>query len=257
MWDEIGRTHGLTSVGWMRSVDLEGPVPAVLGGAESGRLEGTFRWDSRPGDTSNNATISALCQRLLAISVAPNKTPYVNLQLESGDWTTGLIDDVAGQAPKIRELAHRTGSVVLGGKAPVWAYLAGLRCALDANPHARVFFYDPKQPERLVEIPSQPRRGPTDFPADTLHVAWAEESDRAVLKLSAATADKFLPPTTAQNMAGAPIPPDLPASSVGLSGPMPTWVFGTYARWLIAGGGVRQLASWDGRLKTFVEVWHD
>ena len=136
----------------------------------------------------------------------------------------------------------------------MWAYLAGLKCALDARPDTRVFFFDPRQPERLVEIPAAPGRGPADFPPDSLRVSWRREDHRSVLQFEILTPDKFLSPTAAQNMAGAPYPPSAPLADVGLSGAGPIWLFGVYARWLINAGAVR-LASWDGRMQDFVQIW--
>jgi hypothetical protein len=153
----------------------------------------------------------------------------------------------AKQAPKIVEYVSRTGVVVLGGSAPVWAHLAGLRCTLNARNDARVFFLDPKQPERLVEIP--PAHGgrsdaPRAFPEGTVQRSRREDEGRAVLDLAITTPDKFLPPVAARNLACAPgIPPE-PSCDVAIYQGSPTWLCGTYARWQI-GGGARRLAYWD------------
>ena len=253
-WDAIGRDHGLIPLGWMRSLKFESATPQVHQGGFP--LEATFQVDVPPGNPINDAALAPLVDALVALSHPADRTPYVNLRKKE-DWTPAMIPDVGGQAHRIEELASRTGAVVLGGAAPLWAYLAALRCALKANNAARVFFYDPKQPERLVKIPPAPLNGPTDFPADALAVSWAANADeRSVLKFEITTPDKFLPPTAAQNLAGAPRPPDwpsLPSSNFGLSGAVPMWLHGTYARWLLA-AGAGQIAPWDGRSKAFIEV---
>lgn len=249
-WDQVGSSHNLIRLGWMRSLPRGGPIPGVLN--SQGAIEATFQVDIPPGDPTNDLSLEPLVTALCSMSRAPDLTPYVNLH-QSGDWRISQIADVAGQAPKITELATRTGVVVLGGAAPIWAYLAGLRCVLSTRPDARVFFFDPHQPERLVEIPAC--QGPADeFPADALRISWRDQDDRSVLHIEISTADKFLPAAAAQNLAGAPPPPTAPSDDVAISGAGPTWLYGTYARWLIA-AGIRRLASWDGRTKGFVQVW--
>jgi hypothetical protein len=255
-WDDVGRDHGLKHLGWMRSVLEDGPQPAVLD-SEAG-IQACFRVDVRPDDPINDAALAPLVDALIRLSRPPDRTAYVDLQLGS-DWRIEQIADVGGRASRIAELARRTGVVVLGGgRTPVWAYLAGLCCALDARDDGRVFFYDPKQPERLVEIPaggSNITTAPAEFPPGALSVSWRQEGTWSVLDIEKTAQDKFLPPTAAQNLAGAPVPPTAPTVDVALSGPgCPLWLFGTYARWLMA-AGAQSLASWDGRARGFVEIW--
>jgi len=244
-WERVAREHGLIRLGWMRSLPADGPMPGP----------GQFRVNVLPGDPVNDAALAPLVEALMELSRPAVRTPYVNLH-HAEDWRRDQIADVAGQAAKIVELVSRTGVVVLGGAAPIWAYLAGLRCALNTQGRARVFFFDPRQPERLVEIPIRHRSPgvPNAFPPDALRVAWGEEGDRSVLRFEITAPDKFLPPSAAQNLAGAPEPTPPPSGHVGLTGGAPTWLFGTYARWMLA-AGVDRLASWDGRTKSFVQVW--
>jgi hypothetical protein len=253
LWDHLCRSHGLIRVGWMRSVPLGGSESAVFDHTEGG-IEARFHVDILPGNPINDVALTPLVEALLRLSRAPDRTPYVNLALQR-DWRTDEIADVGGQAPKIAELASRTGVVVLGGgHVPVWGYLAGLQCALKARHDARVFFYDPKQPERLVEIPLQRGSGPDEFPRGALSVSWKEDC-RSILQLEISTTDKFLPPVAAQNLAGAPPPGAMPTREVALWGPgCPLWLFGAYARWL-SSAGAQSLASWDMRTKSFVQAW--
>jgi hypothetical protein len=253
-WDDVCQNHGLTRLGWMHSLPQDGPQPIVLDSEEG--FQASFRVDVRPGDPINDAAVAPLVDALLRLSQPPDRTAYVNLH-QVGDWRIDQISGVGGQSPKIAELASRTGVVVLGGKAPIWAYLAGLRCAMEARSDARVFFFDPKQPERLVEIPAGPRSpddAPAAFPRDVLRLFWREDGARSVLQFEITTPDKFLPPSAAQNLAGAPPPPLAPRPEMALSGAGPTWLYGTYARWLSA-VGARSLASWDARTRSFVQIW--
>ncbi len=206
--------------------------------------------DVPPGDPRNEAALTPLAAKLLSLAIEPDRTPYVNLHKRS-DWVLDDIATVAGQAGKIRELAAKTGTVVLGGKGPLWGYLAGLRCALDANSKARIFFYDPKQRERLVEIPAELGVAGSEFPADALNVSWRVDADRAVLEIQIRTPDKFLPPSAAENLTGAPAPGPPPNLKAAMFGPGPNWLYGAYGRWLIA-SGAQSVASWDVRRKSFV-----
>lgn len=248
-WDQVCRNHGLTRIGHLHSIPY-GDRPAVL--RQNGAFEATFCVDVQPGDPINDPVLDPLVGALLQLSCPSDAMPYVNLHRPQ-DWQFDQIADVAGQADKIGELARKTGVVVLGGKAPIWAYLAGLRSALNANEHTRVFFFDPQQPESLVEIPRE--HMPSDaFPKDLLAPEWAEEGGRSVLHLNVTSPDQFIPPQAAQNLHAAPLPPPPPSKHVGLSGRRPRWLFGTYARWLL-GQGVTTLGSWDGRKHGYVDVW--
>jgi hypothetical protein len=249
-WDTVCRQNGLARVGWLRSVGAAEDPPAVL--QHPPAFEATFRWDAGPGDHVNDASLNPLADLLASLSRSIPATPYIDLKL-AGEWTEDMIPSVAGRARDIRELAERVKAVVFGGRAPIWAYLAGLRCALEANPDARVFFFDPRQPERLVEIPPKP--APADFPPDILSLQWdlAEDGTHR-LCFAVATPDKFLPPHAAQNLAGAPHFGTPPSDVVGLFGPLPVWVYGAYARWLLA-AGVRGIDAWDARMRKFVHVW--
>jgi hypothetical protein len=255
-WDGVCSGHGLIRVGWMRSLSTDGPPPTILDQDEESGLQGTFRVGARPGDLVNDSVLDPLVEALLRLARPLDQIPYVNLW-QPVDWRAGDIPDVGGRSTKIAQLASRTGVVVLGGSAPVWAYLAGLHCALAACTNARVFFFDPKQPETLVEIPAQPLSSIDSsqaFPPDVLKLSWRNEGPRSVLQFEMATDDKLLPPAAAQNLAGAPpfaVPPSL---DVALFGKAPLWIYGTYARWLRA-AGAKSLASWDGRTKDFIRVW--
>jgi hypothetical protein len=237
----------------MHSLPKDGPEPVVLKAGED--VQATFRVDVRPGDSVNDAALATLVKTVLRLSRPLERIPYVNLW-QPERWHVDQIPDLGGRAAKIAQLASRTGGVVLGGAAPIWAYLAGLCCALEAHSDVRVFFFDPKQPECLVEIPAAPQvlGAPSAFPLDALRISWRDEPPRSVLQFEITTEDKFLPPSAAENLAGAPPPPTAPSPHIGLFGKAPLWIYGTYARWLIA-AGARSLASWDMGTKSFIQIW--
>ncbi|HET6842921.1 MAG TPA: hypothetical protein VFK06_14790 [Candidatus Angelobacter sp.] len=190
--------------------------------------------------------------RIAAMVRETDLTPYVDLHLPA-PWTEDMIGSVAGREHKIREMASRVGAVILGGAAPIWAYLAGLRCALLANTNARIFFFDPKQQERLVEIPARHQAG--EFPPGLVELEWNVQPALAELRLKLISTDKFLPPSAAQALANAPWYGAIPkCDSIGLYGPGPTWLYATYARWLM-NSGVRRLSSWDARQRTHITIW--
>lgn len=251
-WEEVCRRNNLRLVASMRSVGPDDPPPQLA--SDEAGMTGTFRFDASPGDTVNDTVLTPLTERIVSMGRTVDLTPYVDLHLLT-PWTEEMVSTVAGRDHKIRELAERVGAVVLGGVAPRWAYLAGLRCALLVNDQARVFFFDPKEPERLVEIPA--RRRPVNFPPGQLQLSWNVKPGFAELRCELLSPDKFLPSSAAQNLAGAPGYGEVPnLDSVGLYGPGPTWLYGAYARWLMA-CGVRRLGSWDGRKQGYITVWAD
>jgi hypothetical protein len=214
-------------------------------------FQGTFRFDAGPQDPINDAVLGPLAELMIGISCDADLAPYVDLHLPI-DWTEDMIPVVAGRGQKIGEMASRVGAVVLGGAAPIWAYLAGLYCALKANPETRLFFFDPKQPERLVEIPAVHRSG--GFPQGVFKLEWETGSESATLRFHVLTEDKFLPPAAAQRLEGAPWFGEIPSTVVQLWGFRPAWICGTYARWLLS-AGVRRMAAWDARTKSYVTIW--
>jgi len=251
LWDQVCRAQGLIRVGHLRSLPFEGPAALLIADNED-TFEAAFQVGVPPGHTRNDTVMNSLVQRLAQLARPVAQLPYINLR--RAWWTRDMLATVDGEAEKIAQLARRTGVVVIGGKpAPVWAYLAALKFALAANPAARVFFFDPKQPQSLVEIPDAPADNAL-FPREALRLGWRGDGGRSVLEIEIATGDKFLPATAAQNLNGAPAPGPMPSRNVGVSGALPLWVYGTYARWLVAAGAER-LSSWDANTKEFVEIW--
>ncbi len=165
-----------------------------------------------------------------------------------------MMRDAGGCGAAIGRQAASGNPIVIGGRAPVWAYLSALRCALRKDRAARVFFFDPRQPQVLVEIPCSPQPG--EFPPNVLALCWDRLPDGMHrLTFNHTATGKYLPPAVAQKLAAAPwaLPVQVP-QAVGLSGPSPLWLFGVYARWL-HNAGVKRISSWDMTMKKFVPVW--
>jgi hypothetical protein len=227
----------------------ESTVPAIAHSSDG--WAGTFRWDVQPGDPVNDAVLETLVGQLVALRRDPDLVPYIDLH-ESDRWIESHLTDLRGRAAKLREVARRTGVVIVGGAAPIWGYLGALRCALEANPEARVFFFDPQQPERLVEIPAERTDGL--FPEGVLDVRWSKQSGFAQLEFHLLREDRFLPPGAAQDLRHAPAFGEVPAPGVCLWGKGPTWLYGVYARWLIA-AGVKHLSAYDATMQKAISVW--
>ena len=250
-WDSACQESGLERIAWIRSVSPDAGVEPFVAPVPDGGWTGAFRYDAVAGDTFNDAALAVLSTELLKLRRAPDSVPYIDLH-DTERWQPADIPDVRGRAAGIREMVGRTGVVVLGGVAPVWAYLAGLRCALLANPDARVFFFDPQQPDRLVEIPAQ--RTPGIFPAGVIEVRWTTTPEAARLEFHLTTKDRFLSPAAAKSLGHAPDFGAPPPGPVCLWGRSPTWIYGTYARWLVR-TGVERLSSFDAGLDHPVEIW--
>lgn len=200
----------------------------------------------------NDAVIERLAEEIAALRRDLDRIPYIDLHATER-WAEADIGDVKGRAPKIREVASRTGEVTLGGGGtPIWAYLAALRCALAANPDARIFFFDPQRPAPLVEIPQ--RRIEGQFPDGVLQLNWIEESGQHRLEFHMLRDDKFLPPEAAQQLACAPAFGEIPGPAVCLWGKGPLWLYGAYARWLVA-AGVERLSAFDLTTQKAIPIW--
>jgi hypothetical protein len=246
-WEDVCHQAGLVKLASLRSVGAE-TVPCIVQAGDV--LAGTFQHAAPPDDEDQVAALEPLVRAIVALR-RPVGTSYVNLHL-TRRWTEQDVHEVAGLAPKVRQIVAAGEDVVLGGQAPVWAYLAGLRVAVEADPNARLFFFDPKQEEGLVRIPATHRPG--SFPPDVLEAEWDETSaEFPILLLTKTAGDRFLPPAAAQQLESAPWRPVPRTDSAGLYGTPPIWVYGAYTRWLL-GAGVRTLYSYDAGLERYVRI---
>jgi hypothetical protein len=249
-WEEVAKQNGLKRIARMRSAGPQDKcMPSIAVSSEG--LEGTFRYDIGPQEYLNQAVIERLADEIAAIRRDLDETSYIDLHTTER-WTEDDVTSVKGHAQTIRDIAIRTGEVAVGGSAPIWGYVAALRCALSANPDVRAFFFNPTLPVPLVEIP--PKRLEGVFPGAVLKVNWAEGSGRHRLEIHMVRDDKFLPPEAALQVACAPSFGEIPDTAVCLWGARPNWLAGVYARWLI-GAGVDRLSVFDLTMQKAIALW--
>lgn len=169
-WVRAGCDAGLRVLARVRSLCQAGE-PTVER-AEDGVLEASFRADAAtPEDTLNRAVVERLTEELLSLRIRRDHPTYLDLRLPRA-WTFADLADLAGLAPGLRQRAE-TGQVVLGGRAPIWAYAAALHRILDVDPGAVVDVYDPKAAHGLVEVPERLAGEVPPEAAEILTVRWA------------------------------------------------------------------------------------
>jgi len=144
------------------------------------------------------------------------------------------------------------GAVLLGGRAPVWAYCAALHRALDRDPAAVVGVFDPKLPGAQIVIPAS-RPSAASPLAGKVEAEWRDASATgpATLDLRVATPDRMLDPPKLDHLPPPPGPP--PRGDVVVSGAVPIWLHLAYTRWLRTVEGVHRIGAWDAR--TRAPVW--
>ncbi len=249
-WEKVAAQNDLKCIARMRSIGPDHRDAPVIGTFDKG-MEGTFRYDVGPAESTNDAVISCLTDSIVMLRRRLNETPYIHLH-SSDRWTEADIPEVKGRAAKIREIVAATGEAVLGGVAPIWAYLAALRCGLLVNRSARILYVDPKLAPPLVEIPQNRQDG--EFPEGVLSLGWTKQSNRWRLEIQMLRDDKFLPPQAAEQLACAPSFGELPGQDICLWGARPNWLAGAYARWLID-AGVNHLDVFDASTQKDIRVW--
>jgi energy-coupling factor transporter ATP-binding protein EcfA2 len=140
-WQRVCEKNGLAPLALIHSLYVEGE-PQILSAGHP--LWMSFRSDIvAPGDLTNQHVLEALVDRLLEIRRPKASLPYIDLRL-SRDWTPSDLADLAGLLPRMESLARQRQRIVLGGRAPVWAYVACMHRILDVDPSADVWEFDPK-----------------------------------------------------------------------------------------------------------------
>ncbi|HTB72221.1 MAG TPA: hypothetical protein VK762_03200 [Polyangiaceae bacterium] len=179
---------------------------------------------------------------------------YLSLKLPR-DWTLEDLEDLGGKGAELDRLVAAEGGVVLGGVGPAWAHATALHRALDREPEARVWFFDPKVAGGLVEIPRTLGADPLSPLARALHAAWEPERGGAMLRLAIITKDKMLPPLAFQLLPSAPLPaPPVPEGALWTSGAAPIWLHLAYSRWLRDCGEGCSIGLWDAGKRGIVFV---
>lgn len=265
-WSEVCVRSGLTPVATVRSLFRRGR--ACLSGHQPGLtapIRGTFRADaSAPGDTRNNELIEALVDALLRLSLRRQQPRYLDLRL-GRDWQDLDLAGLGGRSTVLDELVASGGPLVLGGRAPIWAYAAALHRSLDVLQDVAVEVFDPKVPSGLVPIPSLFNCAAGPALDGKVAASWSGRRDGcAVLEISITTPDRFLPFSAAQALSSIPLPDgEPPQGPVIVSGAAPIWLHLAYHRWLRslpnprAMPGPRPLAAWDARSRRAVFVAGD
>ncbi|MGH2628568.1 MAG: CRISPR-associated protein Csx3 [Anaerolineales bacterium] len=253
-WIEACRRSGLGPLAELRSLVGEG-TPALARSGDA--LTGAFRADAAgPGDRTNDAVIDGLVEALLALRSKHRRPLYLDLRL-GRDWRPEDLGHLGGLAPRLIDRVRSGETLVLGGRAPIWAYCAALHRVLDADSDAVVEVFDPKLPSGLVEIP-RTLTGVADPNLErSLEVAW-RSSDRAAvgaLALRIVTPDRFLRLPRPGDLAAVPLPAgEPPPGPLVVSGAAPIWLHLTYSRWLRRLTQERAIGVWDARMKSAVFV---
>jgi len=255
-WDRACLGQGLLPVAGIRSLWKEGDV-RVWEAADSGEgpLRATYRADAAdPGDATNGRVVEAVAERLLGICPARRVVPYLDLRLNRS-WEAKDLPDLAGLLPELANRVQRDATAKLGGRAPMWAYLAVMHRALDFNEEAHIDLFEPKWPGAFIRIPALHDNAGSAFPPNCLEVSWRSERAEQVLDLRIATPDRFLPAMLALFLESAPLPErEIPkGSGVTVNGPCPLWIHMAYSRWLRSAGAER-ISIWDARSRSPVQV---
>jgi hypothetical protein len=253
-WARAGCDAGLSVLARVRSLWQEGEPAAGRG--EDGALEAAFRADAaEPGDTLNRPVVERLTEELLHLRTRREHPTYLDLRLPRA-WTFADLPDLAGLAGDLHRAAT-SGSVVLGGRAPIWAYAAALHRTLDLDPAAAVEVYDPKAPHGLVAVPASLAGQAPDQAAKALSTRWAEAPDGvgAALELEITTPDRFLPAGFVQHLPALPRPDGPPPPGpVMVSGAGPIWLHLAYSRWLRSLPGDRPIGHVDAGTGCAIQV---
>jgi hypothetical protein len=251
-WDRACAQQGLLPVARIRSLWGKGKVS--VRGNEC--LEGTYRADAtKPGDKTNESTVAAVAERLLKIRLQRQPLSYLDLRLDR-DWEPSDVKNIDNVLPKLRAQAKK-GLVRLGGRAPIYAYLAAMHGALDHNEKTEIELFEPKWPGGFIRIPSSIKEKPAEEFADCLQVTWAVGGVKGPKKLNLqiTTPERFLPEILALRLDAIPLPAGAFRTRRGVivDGPLPIWIHMTYSRWLRA-RGVSPICVYDARNKGPVQV---
>ncbi len=241
-WCAVCDGNGLSPVARLWSATAAGRARPRR--AAGGWLEGAFRVGGEGTARANEEVVARLVEALLALCGERRPAPYFDLRL-GRDWTPRELPELGGLAERITALARRREAIVLGGRAPIWAYCAVLHRILDQHAEAAVAVFDPKVAGGRVVIPRRPRLGPGSPLAPELAVSWQREGEVGVLDLRITTVDCMLP-RPALGLLPRPAG-TVPAGDLVASGAVPIWLHLAYSRWLRTLGGQRALGVWDAR----------
>jgi hypothetical protein len=256
-WDCACSGAGLVPVARIRSLWKDGQA-GVTQNESSQPLEATYRADAAvPGDTTNDAVIAAVVERLLKLRLERTVAAYLNLRLER-DWETGDLVDLAGLLPQLQQQARQDGRVRLGGRAPIWAYAAAVHRALDVNPKAVIEVFEPKLPSGFVRIPDafSSQTNSASSWDDWLEVCLRNSPWGPKLELKTITPERMLPLSATFLLGAVPLPEFERPERIFVSGAVPIWLHLAYSRRLRQ-WGVKEIGHWDGRLQQPVFIYRE
>lgn len=254
-WIRACEAQGLQPVGHVRSLWMCGEA-AVSENVVFRPLQLTYRSDAaRPGDETNRCVVAAVGDRLLELRLERGAPPYLDLRLDRG-WTLEDLPGLAGRIESLESSVHQTRRIRLGGRAPIWAYLAAMHRALDVDPSATIEVFEPKWPGGFIRIPDQFAGSGNDYWARCLRAVWSRSPEFGrTLKLETITPDRILPEILCLLLHDIPLPEaPTPGEPVMVDGPGPIWLHLSYSRWLRT-VGVKQTSVYDARQQTAVQVY--
>jgi len=249
-WWQACEANGLEPVARVRSLWGKGRSTVVRG--SDGVLDVRIRLD--PEGRKARETVSALgklAEAILALRVSRPVPGYLDLRLDR-QWVPDDVADLAGRAGELERMVQKE-KVLLGGRAPIWAYAAALHRTLDLKPEVVVEVFDPKVPGAFVRIP---RRLRDDSPPPSgIRAQWRRVKEGLVLDVELTAEDRFLGPEMSEQPHRLPVPEGPPGEGpIGVFGAAPIWVHLAYSRWLRQWVEERGLGVWDAGTKSMVFV---
>jgi hypothetical protein len=245
-WIQACENQGLQAVAHIRSLWKQGEAKVIENNPPQ-PLQAAYRSDAaKPGDVTNQDVVAVVSERLLNLRLGRGAPPYLDLRLDRR-WTLEDLADLAGRIEPLRNSVRQRGGIRLGGRAPIWVYLAAMHRALDVNPSAKIEVFEPKWPGGFIEIPKMfaPQAGQIWAPC--LSVTWGSSPGLGrTLELKSLTPDRILPQALALLLNEIPRPKgEMPRGcEVVVNGPGPTWLHLGYSRWLRS-MDVRPIAVYD------------
>jgi hypothetical protein len=217
---------------------------------------GTFRGKVNDTDRNiNQAVVETLAPALGRLVATSRRNDYVDLDLGCR-WEFQDVASLGGRGAVLDTVAS-TGRLLLGGRAPKWAYGAALVRGLHVNPNSTCCVFDPKLEEGFVEIPRSVKTVARS--AMPLRAAWSSisEPEAAMLHITVATDDRMLSDPEPAGLSALPEPEGQPAQHgpLVLSGVgTPNWVDLAYVRWLSQRFPDREIGMWDAATERAVVI---
>lgn len=249
-WWQACEASGLEPVARVRSLWGKGQSSVVR--ASDGVLAVRIRLDAE--GRKARETVSALdklTEAILALRACRPVPGYLDLKL-GRRWVFEDLADLGGRAGELERMIQE-GRVVLGGTAPIWAYVAAMHRAIDAGRQVAVDVFDPKISCGIVRVPS--RLAQDQAPLPGIRARWRPVGEGLLLDVALTAEDRFLGPEVSQEPHRLPVPEGPPgAGPIGVFGAAPIWVHLAYSRWLRQRVKERSIGLWDAGTRSMVFV---